>query len=210
MKRVVALFILCFSLQQAQAQFDGNRRVTAQPGVRAGLNLANFTNWQGTEVRPDFYVGGMVSINFFKFYSLQPEINYSRQGAKYDYHQHTLLPPSGSSEQNDLEVQYLSFALMNKFYIVDEFHAIIGPSVDFKIGDNFSNQWFGGSVSDIDFALQGGLGYTLDFGLTVEARYKMGLVDIFGYENWLNSNENNIQNDIILNSVVQLGLSYSF
>ncbi len=209
MKRVVALFILCFSLQQAQAQFDGNRRVNVYPGLRAGLNLANFTNWQQTDVRPDFYIGGMVSIDLAKFYTLQPEINYTRQGAEYRPGSNINFP-GNQNMSRDLEVQYLSFALMNKFYIVDEFHAIIGPSIDFKIGDNLSNEWIGDSISDIDFALQGGLGYTLDFGLTIEARYKMGLIDIFGYQSWLDNNGNNIQNDVILNSVLQLGLCYSF
>lgn len=211
MKKTLALVAMCFSLYQVQAQtnFNNQKRVTVEPGVRAGLNLSNFTNWRGTEVRPDFYVGGMVSINLFKFYTLQPEINYSRQGAKYDFQAVGNFPELGNP-QEDLEVQYLSFGLMNKFNIAQGFHVIVGPSVDFKVGDNFSNQWWGGDVADIDFALHGGIGYTLDMGLTVEARYKMGLVDIFGYEDWADDDYNGNYDDIILNSVIQLGLNYSF
>lgn len=205
MKRLFVLLCCSFAVYTAQAQ------VSVQPGVRAGLNLTNLANMEGAEARPDFYVGGMVSLNLLKFYTLQPEISYSRQGAKYEFNGPIPAFPGYQQPEENLEIQYLSISLMNKFNIVKGFHAVVGPSVDFKVGDNFSEDWYGTDIADIDFALHGGLGYTLGMGLTVEARYKMGLIDIFGYDSW-DDNAENTDNyeDIVLNSVLQLGLSYSF
>ncbi|RZJ66430.1 MAG: PorT family protein, partial [Flavobacterium sp.] len=132
-------------------------------------------------------------------------------GEAYYYTGDGLLP-SYSVEQ-DYSIQYLSLGIMNKFDIVQGFHAVVGPTLDFKVGDNFPD--FDDELLPLDITLMGGLGYTFPMGLTIEARYKIGLVDIFGnnYSTYDDDNYNDSDgnyNDVILNNVIQLGLAYSF
>lgn len=204
MKKTIAFLFLALLGYGAQAQ------VKIQPGVRAGLNLATFTD-SNMDTKADFYVGGFVGIKLASFYTLQPEITYTRQGAKannYDF----VYPqyPGYQFPEEDLSVSYLSFAVMNKFRIVEGFHGIVGPSIDFRLSDNFDKSGYSDDLMDFDFALNGGLGYTLPIGLTFEARYKLGLVDIFGdiYHDDYYYEDDNF--DLVLNSVIQLGVTYTF
>lgn len=211
MKKSILLFVCCFVGIAAFAQ------VTVKPGVRAGLNLANFTNTD-FDTKADFYVGGLVAIKLAKFYTLQPELTYSRQGAKGQYYEYNDFNNFDPIVQNtyiirdrDYSLQYVSLAVMNRFDIVQGFHGIVGPTLDFRVGDNFPDE-LGRELADVDFALNGGFGYTLPMGLTVEARYKLGLVDIFGYnfeDDYYNESSEDYD-DIYLNSVFQIGVSYTF
>jgi hypothetical protein len=210
MKTTITALFAFFLAMQAQAQ------VTVKPGVRAGLNLSNFTN-SDMDTKADFYVGGLVAIKLAKFYTLQPELTYTRQGAKAEYTEVSFDPIVQNSRtyEQDYSIQYISLGLMNKFNIVEGFHATVGPTIDFKVGDNFPD-FADDELVGLDIAFNGGLGYTLPMGLTIEARYKLGFVDIFGdnfeedyYDDYYDDDNGNYD-DIILNSVIQLGLSYTF
>ena len=93
MKKTFYLFAIlfgCITLSNAQ--------VTFKPGFRAGLNISHFSKGDDSYYndgftsnrdfgsRTDFYVGFFGDLKLTKYYSLQPEINYSRQGSKYDYY----------------------------------------------------------------------------------------------------------------------------
>lgn len=203
----ITLLLLCVLGFQVQAQ------VTVKPGVRAGLNISNFTNTD-FDNRTDFYVGGLVAIKLANFYTLQPEITYSRQGAQGEIVDFSYNPAYNSINvyrDVDYEIQYLSFAVMNKFRLVEGFHVAVGPSLDFRVGDNFDE--INTDIEDLDLGFIGGLGYTFPVGLTVEARYKFGFIDIFGnnlYEDYYDEDNNGNYDDIYLNSVIQLGVSYAF
>jgi hypothetical protein len=202
MKKITMLFIALFALQ-AGAQ------VTVKPGVRAGLNLATITNLDA-DMKADFYVGGFVGIKLAKFYTLQPELNYSRQGASSAKF-YTGGFPNPSFMEKDYELQYVSLAIMNKFTFAESFYAIVGPTLDFKVGDNFDS-FEDEDALGVDFALNGGIGYTLKNGLSIEARYKLGLIDVFGdiYSDDFDEDENGNYDDVKLNSVFQIGLAYTF
>jgi hypothetical protein len=205
MKKVILLLISLFALQ-AGAQ------VTIKPGIRAGLNLSTITN-TNSDLKPDFYVGGFVAIKLADFYTLQPEINYTRQGAKGSYEETSFDPVNSPvTKEKDYSLQYVSLGVMNKFTFAESFSVLVGPTLDFKVGDNFTGQAKQDLV-DIDLGLCAGIGYTLPMGLTIEARYKIGLIDIFGntYDDYYyNDNYNGNYDDIKLNSVIQLGLAYTF
>ncbi|GAA3593098.1 outer membrane beta-barrel protein [Flavivirga amylovorans] len=173
-------------------------QITIKPGVRAGANFSNFTNTD-LDSKTDLYIGALAEIKFVSFYALQPEINYSRQGGKAIV--------SGS---DDLEIQYLGIALANKFYPSKAIglHAIVGPAINIKVSDNFENN-FNDDAEGFDFLFFGGLGFDFPFGLGIEARYNIGIVDIFG-SNVNNTNGNNNVDDLILNKVFQIGAIYKF
>jgi hypothetical protein len=197
MKKITLIaFVLFIGLVKSQAQ------VKVSPGLRGGLNVSTLTNIDDNRSKTDFYVGGLVNIKFNKYFSLQPELTYSRQGDEgreyfgngYNY------------RYVNYELNYLTVGAVAKFNIGGKgFHILGGPSLDFKIDDNYINS----SPENFDLAIVGGIGYTLPNGLTFEARIKQGLIDIYGYDG-INNDDNYYYNDVILNQVFQIGISYTF
>ena len=188
-------------------------QMSVKPGVKAGLNFSTFTNTDA-DSKTDFYMGGFVAIKLAKIYTLQPEVVYSRQGAivSQDYYD-TYDPLYSVGRRNTrYSVDYLSFGIINKFTFKHGFQAVVGPSLDFKVGDNF-NRNHTEEPMGFDLGLIGGIGYSLPNGLTFEARIKQGMVDIFGnaYDDYDDEYDNDGNyNDVILNQVFQLGVSYTF
>lgn len=192
-KFIVIAFVLFIGIK-SEAQ------VRVSPGLRGGLNVSTLTNIDDNKSKTDFYVGGLVDIRFNKFFSLQPEITYSRQGDEgREYFN------DGSYRYINYELNYITFGAVAKFnFNGGGFHLLAGPSLDLKVGDNYINS----SPEDFDLAIVGGIGYTLPNGLTFEARIKQGLVDIYGYDYY--NNDGYYTDDAILNQVFQIGISYKF
>ena len=186
-KLFLAITLSCFLFTNAQIEF--------KPGVKAGLNSANITN-TNFDGKLDFYIGAFLTVDFVEFYNLQPELVYSRQGGQ-----------ASLSGLEDLEINYLTLTIANKFFPFRDLglHAIIGPSFDFKISDNVDSN-FGDDIVGFDFGLIGGLGYEFPFGLSVEARFKHGFVDIFGE----NINNSVTFDELFANQVFQIGAAYQF
>ena len=200
-KITLIAFVLFIGLVSSQAQ------VSVNPGIRGGLNLARLTNIYNNNMKSDYYVGGLVEIKFNKLFTLQPELTYSRQGSKGRYY-------DGSPEQLGLgnttyDLNYITAGAVGKFYFHGQgFHVLAGPSFDLKVDDNFGR--YGFDPIDVDLAFVGGIGYTLPNGLTFEARFKQGLVDIYGYDDLDYDNNNYYYENVILNQVFQFGISYTF
>lgn len=205
MKKYIALIAFGMLASGAFAQ------ISVKPGIKAGLNFASFTNADAS-AKTDFYLGGLLAIKLAKIYTLQPEVVYSRQGGVVTQYYDIYDPLySGPSKRNvKYELNYLSLGIINKFTFKHGFQAVVGPSLDFKVGDNFRKNYTEEPVG-FDLGLIGGIGYSLPNGLTFEARIKQGMVDIFGYnyDNY-DEDENGNYDDVILNQVFQLGVSYTF
>lgn len=193
-KFVLIAFVLLIGIQ-AKAQ------VKVSPGLRGGLNVSTLTNIDDNSSKTDFYVGGLVNIKFNKFFSVQPEINYSRQGDEGRYLE------NGRYYSEKYELNYITLGAVAKFnFGGGGFHLLAGPSLDLKVSDNYINT----NPEDFDLAFVGGIGYTLPNGLTFEARLKQGLIDIYGYNGYDYDNNGYYYNDVILNQVFQIGISYTF
>lgn len=196
-KLTVIAFILFIGIQSPQAQ------VKVSPGLRGGLNLSTLSNIDDNRSKTDFYIGGLVNIKFNKYFSLQPEITYSRQGDEGREY----FGNSYNYRYVNYELNYLTLGAVAKFNIGGKgFHILGGPSVDLKISDNYINS----NPEGFDLAIVGGVGYTLPNGLTFEARFKQGLVDIYGYDGVEYDDNGYRYNDLILNQVFQIGISYTF
>jgi hypothetical protein len=198
MKKIALIaFVLIIGIQFPQAQ------VKVSPGLRGGLNISTLTNIDDNRSKTDFYVGGLVNIKFNKYFSLQPEITYSRQGDEGREY----LGNGYNYRYVNYELNYLTLGAVAKFNIGGKgFHILGGPSVDLKISDNYINS----NPENFDLAIVGGVGYTLPNGLTFEARIKQGLIDIYGYDGLNYDNNDYYYNDVILNQVFQIGISYTF
>jgi len=188
----------------AAAPVYAQKRVS--PGLRAGVNIATLSNIHA-EFKTDFYAGAMLGLNLGQRYTLQPELTYTRQGAN---HVTFKADDSGQPDRvEDVTIQYLSLGVINKFYFVEGFHGLIGPSLDMKVGKNFPRIDFDDDdYGGVDLGLSVGLGYTLPFGLTVEGRFKTGLLDAFKNDYFLGLFDD--PDDVSLNRVFQIGIGYSF
>lgn len=194
-KRIVIALVCFFGLPHVKAQ------VTFKPGLRAGLNLSKITQ-SDASTKTDFYIGGFGEIKLSKYYTLQPEISYSKQGGD-DVLVQFFNDQSGEYEtrKTDISIDYISFAVVNKFTFNDKFNAHIGPTIDFQSGQNNYTQ------SDVDLAFIFGLGYNVTKNLALEARIKKGIVDVYETDYFIDSDEIGNYNT---NFLFQLGVSYTF
>lgn len=186
-------FVLFASQTIAQAR--------VRPGVRLGINHSNISN-TGLDGKLGPNVAVFADIRFTDFYALQPEIMYSRQGGK-----------SIASNSRDLNIDYLSIGVANKFYVVPNrgLHFILGPSLDFDLENNIINlinETNDSEVTPFDFSIFMGIGYEFDFGLIVEARYKQGLLSIDLFDDIFYEYDD--YGDTALNNVFQIGIAYKF
>lgn len=178
-------------------------QVTFKPGIRAGANLSHFSNGNSYTYyndygygyypetysydfknKVDFYIGFLGNIRLTRFYALQPEINYSRQGSK-------VASNFDNIRNQTLTVSYLGAQLINKFYLKN-FNLQVGPTLDFVVDKNFDLE------NEIDLGITAGIGYDITKNLGVEARVKKGFVSAVYY------------GDYSTNVVFQAGLYYTF
>lgn len=201
MKRKTLLLVVAIA---ATTQIFAQKKVS--PGIRAGVNVATLSNINA-DFKTDFYAGGIVSLHLGQRYTLQPELTYTRQGANnVTFVDDETGDPTG---QENVTIQYLSLGVINKFYFVEGFHGLIGPSLDMKIGKNFPRIDFDDDdYGGVDLGISLGLGYTLPIGLTLEGRFKSGMLDAFNNDYFLGMFDD--PDNISLNRVFQLGVSYSF
>lgn len=196
MKRIVIALLFFFGLTQVNAQ------VTFKPGLRAGLNLSKITQ-SDASTRTDFYIAGFGELKLTKYYTLQPEISYSKQGGN-DVFVEVYNNQTGNYDafKQDISVDYISFAIVNKFTFNDKFNMHFGPTIDFQTGQNRFTQ------SDVDLAFLLGLGFNVTKDLSIEARLKKGVIDI--YETDYFSNNSYDVGNYNTNFLFQLGVSYTF
>ncbi|MWB93862.1 outer membrane beta-barrel protein [Flavobacterium sp. GA093] len=204
-KIIIAAFVFVTGFTNAQ--------VTVSPGIKGGLNISGLTNFERTNSKYDFYAGGFVAIKFNKYFTLQPEILYSRQGVELNIATGSLNNQNDfvyNSRKANYELNYLSLDAVAKFHFNGKgFHVLAGPSFDFKIDDN-NDEFYADKPVNFDLGLIAGVGYSLPNGLTFEARFKQGLIDIYGYDYADDENGNGNYDEVFLNQVFQFGISYTF
>ena len=173
-------------------------QVTVRPGIKLGANIANITNTD-FDSKIGLQAGAFATIRLSKFYAIQPEILYSDQGAE-----------SNIAGLNDVDIDYISILITNKFYIIPDsgLHVLLGPSFDISIDDSFYDIDAELEYSPFDFGLFAGIGYEFDFGLMLEARYKHGLVNVDYFADF--TDESLRVEDDVLNTLFQVAMAYKF
>lgn len=193
-KTLIVILFAFFGTLQTQAQ------VTFKPGLRAGANFSHFTkgdyyysnnnnnnnNNVDYDTHTDFYIGFYGALKLSRYYTLQPEINYSAQGSDYG---------SSNFGSANFNVDYLQFGVLNKFTFNDQFNIHFGPTLDFVVSKDFNTE----ADVDMAFVLGAGFNFTPNFG--IEARVKKGIIPVF-YSDDDNSNHTNV--------VFSLGATYTF
>ncbi|MBS1486413.1 MAG: PorT family protein [Bacteroidetes bacterium] len=193
MKLMVKVFLIglaCSVSQLVSAQSVGI-------GIKGGLNFANLSGSQSLSGaynnRTGYHFGAFALFKLGKI-GIQPEILYSKQGSSYAI----------STTNFDANFDYINVPILFKLYTVAGINLQVGPQLGFASGGQLTSTFNGVTVTknysqlikNNDFSLAMGLGWDLPFGLSIDARYNLGL-----------SNNNNtaiageIKNQVIMASV---------
>ena len=170
MKKIVftSLLLVAFSIT-SQAQLF-------KLGLKAGVNYANQngtaitvnnTNYK-TEAISNYHIGLLAEVKLGERFSLQPEVLYSTQGAKYD--------AVGVANDFTNDIGYISIPVMAKINLNNTFSLDFGPQASFLMSKKKDV-----SINDqknLDFGAGGGLTIYITKGLFLQGRYVVGLTDI--------------------------------
>jgi len=131
-------------------------------GIKAGANFASLTDVSDVSTRTGLVIGAFVSLKFTEKMAIQGDLLFSQQGAK------------GDNGFNDIELDYINFPIVFKYYIVNRVNIQAGPQFGSVVNDNFSY----GDYQSFDVSGVVGIGLDLPLHIRVTARYNFGLSDI--------------------------------
>ena len=164
MKKIILLLTISFLAVPAMAQHF-------QVGLRAGVNVSNFTGGNFDAVKKKALVGFHAG-GFFRFkisrIALQAEALVSTQGAVID-------SVSGSY---DWKVTYVNVPLLLQYYLTKRWYLELGPQVGFKLSEDFQNSTLNNFAKDLELSAAAGLGYRTRSGFGLGFRYTAGLSTI--------------------------------
>lgn len=183
-----------------------------QIGVRAGYNLSNLNGDMAQDMESKslsgYHVGLFTEFPIAPRFSIQPEVIYSTQGAKFEGNENNYM---------DLKTQYVNVPILAKVYVADGFNIQAGPQIGFLTGAKsegevlgvaFENDDVTDGMKSTDFGLLLGAGYKLAQGLTIDARYNLGLSNIYDKDS--ETFQNVSTDNEWKNGVFQIGLGYQF
>lgn len=139
-------------------------------GVKGGLN-AYTINGGNFDPKLGVHVGLLGHIHLTEKFGLQPEINYSVQGAKF-----------GNSD-NKLNLEYINVPILLQYMFNNGFRLQAGPQVGFLAS---ANTIVGNTTTKVNDAFKGidlGLGIGASYvhppsGFGVDARYNLGMTNL--------------------------------
>ena len=175
MKRITITALLAFAVLSAYSQAE------VALGLKAGPNFANIntdaTAGENYKSRTGFHGGAFVLFKLTKI-GIQPEVIFSQQGSTVEF----------NNEDYNANFTYLNIPVMLKLYLAAGLNLQLGPQFGFvtKATQEFPDPITGDvTEEDIKDELKGsdlslglGAGWDLPFGLTVDARYNLGLSKI--------------------------------
>lgn len=191
---LVATALMISSVTYSQVQFA--------LGLKAGPNFSSIDR-EGSlgdnyKSRTGFHGGAFALIKLTKI-GIQPEILYSKQGAKFTF----------NSQDYESNYDYVNIPIIVKLYLAAGLNLQVGPqfgfltAVDGKTVASVNNTEVAVDLakdqykkSDLSAAF--GVGWDLPFGLTIDGRYNLGLSKI----------QDNPNIDATKNQVFQVSLGY--
>ncbi|MFI8380333.1 porin family protein [Leeuwenhoekiella sp. NPDC079379] len=136
-------------------------------GAKLGLNVSELSgDYDDALSRYGFVAGVFADIPLSGSLDFQPELLYSAQGNKPN-------SVAGSANAERAELDYLQLPLLLR-YNKQRFNVHVGPQVGLAIWNSFNRFEY----KNYDVAAVGGIGYQIIDGLSLEARYNFGFVDV--------------------------------
>ncbi len=184
MKKVfvlIAAAIVCMSAS-AQVQF----------GAKAGFDMTHFwgddapRGWQ-----PNYQVGLMMEYKFNPSFAIAPEVVFAAQGGKETDKVDVEEFPGIVEAKGTFHTNYINVPLMLKFYATPAFSIDFGPQVGFNV---YSKMTASGKLANVeakesidlkdntktvDFGVALGGTYNQTENAFVQARYTLGLTNVF-------------------------------
>jgi hypothetical protein len=163
-KPVLFMLMLCITV------ISFGQRRSAQLGLKAGVNIANYNDdIPTTDPRIGFHGGLLVHIHVRPDIAIQPEFVYSQQGAEF--------------YNGKQKIDYLNIPILFQYLFKKGFRLETGPQIgvladaEFKY-ENGTEVNIKKDVQKTDVGWVFGLGYLATSGFGVDARYNVGLTDI--------------------------------
>jgi opacity protein-like surface antigen len=168
-------------------------------GIKGGLNVTSFSggNYYDAKSLVGFQVGGFAEIKIIERLSIQPEVLFSTQGAKFD---------GGSLGDFDDKLNYINIPVLAKFYITKQFTVEGGPQLGFLVSAKSDGHDSKDNFKSVDTGFNFGAGYNFTDNVSVNLRYTVGLSNIGDYS----TNTAQQYYDSPKNSVLALTLGYKF
>lgn len=204
MKTPTLLIVLLFLLNSVNVfgQLDDDEFFY---GFSAGATYTSISDIETTLIRPVFdqstyntsissklgaYAGFFIFHRFHNSsFAVQPEVSYAMYGGDFNYSDIEELDYTLS-----FNYQYFNLGVLMKVYPTGGFFFSLGPQVGINIAN--SNLSYVSNMPELgpdlqieqslkevlkgktDFSIMAGFGYDFEFGLVLEARYKLGLADV--------------------------------
>lgn len=148
-------------------------------GLKAGLNLSkiDIDDPEATyEGKTGYHAGIFMSSRVGKI-GFQPEVLLYTQSGEFE---------TATVNNGKESFTYLTIPVMIKFYPLLGLNLQVGPQFGFLLdGERSGTNFFGDFKQDIkdqydsnDFSVSAGAGYDFKFGLSLDARYNIGVKDI--------------------------------
>ncbi|MBE6316981.1 MAG: PorT family protein [Bacteroidales bacterium] len=184
MKKVFVLIAAAIVSMSAMAQ--------VQFGAKVGFDLTHFWGEDAPHgIQPNYQVGLMLEYKFSPKFAIAPEVVFAAQGGKatadvYDDDVDGLIKAKGTFHTN-----YINVPLMLKFYATPNFSIDFGPQAGFNV---YSKMTASGKLANVeakesidlkdntktvDFGVVLGGTYNLTENAFVQARYTLGLTNVF-------------------------------
>ena len=123
-------------------------------GLRAGADFATakakFEGYNLSENETGFYIGAFTTLNISESFKLRPEVNYI----------------------SIQDLDQIQVPILAEIGLADKFNALAGPSFGFLLDSEEGSKSF-------NFGLDFGLSYDITEQFLVEARYSLGLSNLF-------------------------------
>lgn len=179
-----------------------------QLGIKGGFNLSSFRG-DNDNLNPiaGFHAGVFIDYKLSEIFSVQSEILYSGAGAKNS------IDTAEGKFRETLRLGYVSVPVMLKYYPVKRLSIGLGGEAGWMVSarvkyDEASivseagtcNKCTMDLMEKFTVGIKTGVGYELDKQFIIEARYHLGLTDV--YKN------NNAVSGTFRNSILQLSIGY--
>lgn len=164
MNRIILPLLACMIFGIGNAQ-------STRYGIKAGLNVSNFTGYaEDIKTLAGFHVGGFAEIKIANKWGIQPEFLFSTQGT-------TIEGYDGNSNTN-VKLNYLNIPVLAKYYFTDAFSVEVGPQFGLLLTAKSKGEDIEDLFKSSDFGLNLGCGYNLTENFALGLRYTIGLSNI--------------------------------
>ena len=182
---LIAAAIVCMSAS-AQIQF----------GAKVGFDMTNFWGKDAEHgMKPSYQAGLMMEYKFSNKFAIAPEVVFASQGGKFKAIDMNLFGVD-VSKSITYNTNYINVPVMLKYYVSPAFSIDFGPQVGFNVYSKVSIEDYDKAydmkeaTKTVDFGLGLGGTYNLTDNALVQARYTLGLTNVFDVDDSHEKNGN--------------------